>query len=164
MNADRYALYSTTPTTEGERQAFIDALVEDYPGLFKEWKMDELESCMAWGLCIGNGWLTTFVQLCDDLNDLAKEGIWFAQVKEKFGYLRVYLHFSEELIGTPIVRHAENLVRWAETLSGYRCETCGKPGKPRGGGWIKTLCAEHSGEQEESLRRHRDNKEESSGQ
>ena len=34
----------------------------------------------------------------------------------------------------------------AEDLSCKTCEDCGQPGKSRQGGWIKTLCDEHSNE------------------
>lgn len=54
------------------------------------------------------------------------------QVKEKFGGLRFYLSVENEQIS--------NLIKDAEDESFRTCELCGKPGEPRGGGWITTLC------------------------
>lgn len=58
------------------------------------------------------------------------------QVKEKFGTLRFYYTGGDEYIS--------GLVSMAESMSGVTCETCGAPGKQRGGGWIVTLCDEHA--------------------
>ena len=35
------------------------------------------------------------------------------------------------------------MVRMAEAWADLSCETCGAPGKRRGGGWIRTLCDHH---------------------
>lgn len=64
-----------------------------------------------------------------------------AQVKEKFGGLRVYLNTPE----TPYIRGA---ISAAEEVASQTCEFCGQPGKtraPKGrpGGWIHTVCDEH---------------------
>ena len=60
------------------------------------------------------------------------------QVKEKFGTLRFYYSGGDEYI--------HGLVSMAESMSGVTCETCGKPGTSTGGGWIKTACVEHGGQ------------------
>ena len=60
------------------------------------------------------------------------------QVKEKFGTLRFYYSGGDEYI--------HGLVSMAESMSGVTCETCGKPGTSTGGGWIKTACKEHGGQ------------------
>jgi hypothetical protein len=60
------------------------------------------------------------------------------QVKEKFGTLRFYYTGGDDYIS--------GLVSMAESMSGVTCETCGKPGTQTGGGWIKTVCVEHGGE------------------
>lgn len=63
------------------------------------------------------------------------------QVKEKFGTLRFYYRGGDEYI--------DGLVSMAEAMSGVTCETCGKPGETRSGGWIRTLCDEHEDEYQE---------------
>ena len=60
------------------------------------------------------------------------------QVKEKFGTLRFYYSGGDDYIS--------GLVSMAESMSGVTCETCGKPGTSTGGGWIKTACVEHGGQ------------------
>jgi hypothetical protein len=60
------------------------------------------------------------------------------QVKEKFGTLRFYYSGGDEYIS--------GLVSMAESMSGVTCEECGKPGTRTGGGWVKTVCIEHGGE------------------
>ena len=60
------------------------------------------------------------------------------QVKEKFGTLRFYYSGGDDVI--------DGMVRMAESMSSVTCEECGKPGTSTGGGWIKTVCAEHGGE------------------
>jgi len=57
------------------------------------------------------------------------------QIKEKFGGLRLY---------TNRITHDQDLaVGFAEAMSNRVCEVCGRPGKHRQGGWVKTLCDEH---------------------
>ena len=60
------------------------------------------------------------------------------QVKEKFGTLRFYYTGGDDYIS--------GLVSMAESMSGVTCETCGKPGTSTSGGWIKTACVEHGGQ------------------
>jgi hypothetical protein len=60
------------------------------------------------------------------------------QVKEKFGTLRFYYTGGDDYIS--------GLVSMAESMSGVTCEECGKPGTSTGGGWIKTACVEHGGQ------------------
>jgi hypothetical protein len=60
------------------------------------------------------------------------------QVKEKFGTLRFYYSGGDDYIS--------GLVSMAESMSGVTCEECGKPGTSTSGGWIKTVCPEHGGQ------------------
>lgn len=59
-----------------------------------------------------------------------------AQVKEKFGTLRIYLDN-----GTTEIREAINA---AEAQSQLVCENCGAPGVLRTQGWLATLCDVHA--------------------
>jgi hypothetical protein len=107
----------------------LEELQGEFPKLFKH-------SC--WVEC-GEGWVGIIRQLCVDLEKLNTtlpkgEQIWFAQIKEKWGLLRVYVHGCCE--------KANSLVNTAERLSGQICENCGEPGKPSEGNyWVKTLCS-----------------------
>lgn len=57
------------------------------------------------------------------------------QVKEKFGSLRFY--------ADNISADQEKYIAFAENMSERTCEVCGKRGKLRTGGWLRTLCNEH---------------------
>jgi hypothetical protein len=63
-------------------------------------------------------------------------GFAVQQVKEKFGTLRYYCGGTDRI---------DAFVRLAERLSAHTCEDCGKWGKTREGGWIRTQCDEHAG-------------------
>lgn len=60
-----------------------------------------------------------------------------AQIKEKFGTLRIYVDGSN--------RFLDGMLHTAEAASARMCELCGAPGtRTRAGGyWIVTLCPEH---------------------
>lgn len=108
-------------------------LVEKYPNLFRQYGGNPKETCMAWGITCGNGWYKLIDELCEKLEPF---GIVAAQVKEKFGGLRFYLN--------PVPpEHWDEIYKYiaeAEKKSLETCEECGKPGKRRGKGWIRTLC------------------------
>ena len=88
-----------------------------------------------WLSCVGDGWWHLVRPLLDRCR---KENVDVHQVKEKFGGLRFYAGYcSEEL---------QQMIEDAEKASYVTCETCGSPGRLRGGGWIKTLCDEHANE------------------
>lgn len=61
---------------------------------------------------------------------------FLTQVKEKFGTLRLYHSTAED----GDYGYADGYISALEALSAHMCETCGKPGKTGGRGWIKTLC------------------------
>ena len=88
---------------------------------------------------VGDGWhdlVRGFFQACDDA------GVAVSQVKEKFGALRIYTDGAPEYIW--------DLANELEVKSTKVCEDCGKRGKPRSGGWIRTLCNEHADGREET--------------
>jgi hypothetical protein len=62
------------------------------------------------------------------------------QVKEKFGTLRFYTDKS--------TKEQDAYISFAENMSAKICEVCGKPGQRNDGGWIRTLCPEHSDDAE----------------
>lgn len=64
------------------------------------------------------------------------EQVIATQVKEKFGTLRFYYHGGDQYI--------RGLEAMAESMTARICEDCGKPGKRTIGGWIRTLCEEHT--------------------
>ena len=85
-------------------------------------------------MCVGDGW-KDLIETC--FNTCVKHNVHVSQVKEKFGGLRFYVG------GAP--QEVHDIIDECERLSYKTCELCGKPGKPRECGWIKTLCDEHAG-------------------
>lgn len=71
-------------------------------------------------------------------------GTKIAQIKEKFGGLRVYVDIPES-VPVSVAQEYHNLLFNLENESYHTCEECGKEGKSRSGSWIKTLCDEHAG-------------------
>jgi len=113
------------------KEKLSNKLREKYPNLYQNYGGDPRKTCMAWGVECGDGWY----QLIDELSaKLEPLGVVAAQVKEKFGGLRFYLETGSD--------EAWDLVSKAEEQSLKTCERCGEKGRPRGGGWIKTLCDE----------------------
>jgi hypothetical protein len=80
------------------------------------------------------GWFPLIEKLVEDLIALGWDRE-VAQIKEKFGGLRFYIGSGTQAIFERISK--------AEEESYTICETCGEPGKLRGGGWLKTLCDGH---------------------
>lgn len=64
----------------------------------------------------------------------------FAQIKEKFGGLRIYTDgYSDD--------HIHGIIDMAEAMSYKTCEVTGKPGfLCKKGTWVKTLCLEKAEE------------------
>lgn len=79
-------------------------------------------------------------------------GLWpeyrVAQVKEKWGGLRVYLDYLDPETGDMLITdqvtadRVEKLIEFAERQSYRTCENCGdqQTAAPRNTGWIKTFC------------------------
>jgi hypothetical protein len=135
-------------------------LFDTYPTLYWQRTLPMSQTCMCWGISVGNGWFSlidllskAILPYVDKLNKQNEE--WFneqdeetksmlggpevfgvVQVKEKFGGLRYYTSQHTEEIG--------KLIDLFERLSYQTCEVCGNLGQARGGGWIKTLCDEHA--------------------
>ena len=95
---------------------------------------------------VGKGWHEILAKLWATKPPLVR----VEQVKEKFGGLRIYYG----AIDGPVERWTEDqvtayldfeeAVARAESEAYRTCEICGEPGKPREGGWIKTLCDKHA--------------------
>lgn len=102
------------------------------------------EALMCFGFEHGDGWFDLIWELCENIEKELKSSnmqddsapFEVVQVKEKFGGLRFYTDWSTDTVF--------DLIQEAEDKSYTICEICGKEGKVRPGGWIKTLCDEHA--------------------
>jgi hypothetical protein len=118
-------------------------LVSDFPSLFRDYNGKPSETCMCYGMSFSDGWHDIFRELCVKLMELVnklpedeRKDIYFLQVKEKFGAMRVYISCA-----TPEI---DALIDEYETKSCTVCEQCGKPGKIVGNGWSYAACPEHT--------------------
>jgi hypothetical protein len=129
------------------KQELDEYLCKVYPKMMVNRNKSEMETTMCWGFECGDGWFQILNQLMGciqhhiDWKNKKEEvvpQVTLDQVKEKFGTLRFYYTGGDDYI--------DGLVSMAESMSGVTCETCGKPGTSSSGGWIKTLCEEHGGQ------------------
>lgn len=102
----------------------------EFPHLFRDAQLGEM--------AVGEGWFELLWGLCSSLEiAAAKHEFHIAQVKEKFGGLRLYAHGD-------IPMDAWNLIQEACAYSETICEACGRPGSHCViDGWLKTLCSAH---------------------
>lgn len=128
---------------------FSQRMEQSYPKMFSE---------PYGGFCVSEGWWPIIESLCANIQshinwkneqrDRFQRGegcpqVVVRQIKEKFGGLRFYYDGGDESIA--------GMVRMAESWAAHTCEECGKPGKSRNGGWIKTLCDEHEAERQKRM-------------
>ena len=123
------------------RQELDKLLCERYPKMMVNRNKDMMETCMCWGFECGDGWFNILDQLMGNIQhhidwknrtEEVVAQVTLDQVKEKFGTLRFYYSGGDDYIS--------GLVSMAESMSAITCESCGNPGKQKGGGWIKTIC------------------------
>jgi hypothetical protein len=81
-----------------------------------------------------DGWFRLLWTLSEGLEKTGFNG-QVTQVKEKYGGLRFYVSYATD--------EQYNLIDKAEEVSLKVCEVCGRLGKTRGYGWLKTLCDNH---------------------
>ena len=138
--------------TEEKYEEFTKRMEETYPEMF---------SNPYGGFAVGEGWWPILESLCSQISHHVKwkneqkekysqgEGcpqVVVAQIKEKFGGLRFYYDGGDGVL--------DGMVRMAESWAAHSCETCGKPGLRRSGGWIRTLCDEHEAEYQQKQKEH----------
>lgn len=103
---------------------------------------------MSYGCTIGKGWEPCIRELCVQLVAL-DAGVEFAQIKEKFGGLRIYYEFTQTSTGQEPTewqkKEAAKLIEETIRKADESCETCGKPGSLRTQNrWYYTACDEHT--------------------
>lgn len=128
-----------------------EELMSEYGGLFRDRSEPMSQTCMCWGLSVGDGWKGLLEKLCKRLAGIEKltgVEIRATQVKEKYGTLRFYFYIRPGTEKVPedsaSLAHdlADAVVALAEHDSGYTCERCGERGSLRTGDWWVTLCDE----------------------
>jgi hypothetical protein len=120
-------------------------LYKKYPKLFRQKDSPATETLMSWGICCGDGWFKLIDDACVGLQKLSEETgsiIEFAQIKEKYGSLRMYI--DTQVSDPGVVTKAYNIVDIAERASEKTCDVCGEPGTiTKNRGWLSTRCENH---------------------
>jgi len=130
------------------RKELDEALCRDFPRLYRLRDGSMERTAMCWGFTCGDGWYELIRHLSEYLEKEIEKYVdecpedtnppCAAQVKEKFGTLRFYMHTETDPMS--------QLINAAEHASAFICEQCGRAGKLRGGNWLRTLCDEcHEG-------------------
>lgn len=101
----------------------------------------------SWKSHVGPGWHRLLDHLAAKLGETAGPDLRVTQIKEKWGYLTVYLDGEKP--------EDRKIVADVEEQSGLTCERCGEPGFRCSTGscsgvqphyWIRTLCLKHQDE------------------
>lgn len=129
-------------TPELEQRFYVE-----FPDLLRQHTLSVMESCLAFGLEIGDGWGPLLRELLTNMKKYGTEHgieIEITQVKEKFGELRVYFDIQGEIpdkLGS-CFDVLDDMVDFATDKSREICELCGKPGKILGSSWLMARCEE----------------------
>ena len=137
-------------------------IFKKYPDIFGNHKLPMTQTCMCWGLEIGQGWAKIIKNLCKELTLIKeKTGLRVVadQVKEKFASIRFYYHTEydekqrkiDAILDKKILSEKEleewedkirKLVDDAEEESLNTCEECGSKENVTTNqvGWMSTLC------------------------
>ena len=96
---------------------------------FAIYHLDQLDRYQS---MVGPGWAPLVEQA---LAFCLKRGIIITDIKEKYGALDIFTDYYDDDVA--------EMIDSLYVASRHMCEKCGKPGKPRPTGWIKTLCFKH---------------------
>ena len=78
-------------------------LYTEFPKLFVQKYLPKEKTCMCWGIETPDEWFNVLFRLCTVIQEYidTKENIKqieFTQIKEKFGYLRVYTNYDDRFV------------------------------------------------------------------
>lgn len=119
-------------------------LAKNFPGMFRDLYGDPRDTCMAFGVATGPGWFEIIKSACEKIAKVIEKhpeqsGFRFAQIKEKFGGLRLYYSGTFPSAGKLEI---DEILESAEQEAYKTCEECGAKDDVTtdGPGWILTLC------------------------
>lgn len=117
------------------------ALVRSYADLFRP---RGEPPCAAGWPNVGDGWQALLERACRRIRAaLGADGGRFQLISigEKYGCLRIHWEGS---LGPAAAAKVEEAVDLAEARSTTTCETCGRRGALRAGGWLVVRCGDHA--------------------
>ncbi|MEK6885154.1 MAG: hypothetical protein AABY22_36320 [Nanoarchaeota archaeon] len=115
-------------------------LEQDFPYLFKDLYGDKTKTCIGRGIECGDGWEPIIRRVCFWLDlyhsdSSIAQSIYFTQIKEKFGKLRIYINQNYKIV--------HELIFFYESISIFVCDVCGQPGELKYGNLVRTRCDLH---------------------
>lgn len=118
-------------TKELQQQLFTE-----FPHLYALAKLPMDQTCMCWGICVGNGWFNIIRELSRKIV-VIDPTVQAEQVKEKFGGLRFYTRGGTMETADAVDKAISAAARQADVT----CEYCGsmEDVKPTSG-WITMMC------------------------
>lgn len=109
-------------------------MISDYPEVFDGPPVSGFDCPPGWQKLVRS----TLEKLVEYAKAHPEVKIKVAQVKEKYGGLRIYVDFDNR------TDEVNEILYQAERASYKICDDCGEPGALRHGNWIRTLCEEHA--------------------
>lgn len=88
---------------------------------------------------VADGWLSIVEGMLASLKDYP---ITIVQIKEKFGYLRVYFNYADGISHDQAIEIAQ-IIEVASDRTHHTCEICGKPGELKNDTHMRVGCNEH---------------------
>ena len=140
-------------------------LMQKHNDIFADRTLPMSQTCMCWGLEVGDGWRELLEKTCAKLELVQKATgvkVKAEQVKSKFATLRFY--YSTDVSGVAerdrglVSDLIDDIIHCAESCSEYTCELCGEEGRVRGGVWVTTLCWKCAFKAEDTLTRYEQTK------
>ncbi len=129
-----------------------EALVRDFPHLYRDRHGDTRDTRMCDGFAAGDGWEPLIRRLAEKLEPIARESdLRAVQVKEKFGELRFYVRSADgaRVLPVAISETVRTAINAAEEESRRTCEHCGAAGSYRNfKGWLMVLCEACNGREQ----------------
>jgi hypothetical protein len=101
-----------------------DQLVARFPEFFVGVGLSPRESNMCFGCSCGDGWYPIIYDTCELLEFIKAPLVW-TQIKEKFGGLRMYYHFTEDDFPLLMRNAVDAIINAAEEKASRTCESCG---------------------------------------
>jgi hypothetical protein len=101
-----------------------DRLVARFPGFFAGTRLSPRETSMCFGCACEDGWYLTIYDACELLEFINAPIVW-TQIKEKYGGLRMYYHFTQAATPNLMPDAVDVIISAAEERASHTCESCG---------------------------------------